>query len=56
MKKKTTTSKLSIDKETIANLNFEQLSENQTDQVQGGATPFTGAPGSCCGGYTSCLG
>ena len=56
MKKKTATSKLSIDKETIANLNFEQLAEDQTNQIQGGVTPFTGGPVSCCGGYTSCVG
>ncbi|WP_192579125.1 class I lanthipeptide [Dyadobacter aurulentus] len=56
MKKKTTTSKLTIDKETVANLNFEQLSENQTVEIQGGVTPFTGMPISCCGDqYTSCV-
>lgn len=56
MKKKTTTSKLTIDKETVANLNFEQLSESQTVQIQGGLTPFTGMPISCCGvQYTSCV-
>ncbi|GGC05445.1 class I lanthipeptide [Dyadobacter sediminis] len=55
MKKKSTTSRLSLDKETIANLNFEQLSAEQTNEVQGGATNFT-AGASCCGEstYTSC--
>lgn len=58
MKKKTTTSKLSFDKETIANLNLEQLSVEQTELLQGGCgTHFTSGV-SCChtGGsaYTSC--
>ncbi|WP_337043540.1 class I lanthipeptide [Emticicia sp. 17c] len=58
MKKKTNASKLSLDKETIARLNEEQLNADQTQQVEGGATAFT-AGGSCCGigntgTYTSC--
>ncbi|TLU89435.1 class I lanthipeptide [Dyadobacter sediminis] len=58
MKKKTETSKLSLDKETIARLNEEQLSTEQTQEVEGGATAFT-AGSSCCGigntgTYTSC--
>ncbi|KAA0988766.1 class I lanthipeptide [Dyadobacter sp. LJ53] len=58
MKKKTETSKLSLDKETIARLNEEQLSAEQTQEVDGGATVFTGGS-SCCGigntgSYTSC--
>jgi hypothetical protein len=55
MKKKTTPHRLSLDKETIAHLNAEQLSVEQTEQVEGGATKFTGGA-SCCGPdtYTSC--
>jgi len=54
MKKKTNQKRLSLDKETIAKLNFEQLSDEQANQVQGGATGFTGGA-SCCGDtYTSC--
>lgn len=58
MKKKSTPSRLSLDKETIAHLNVQQLSAEQADEIQGGATRFTGG-GSCCapeGGsnYTSC--
>jgi|GEM_PF-4983182 hypothetical protein len=58
MKKKTGSSKLSLDKETIAKLNEEQLSTEQTQQVEGGGTGFTSGAGSCCdaggGTYTSC--
>ncbi|KAA6438897.1 hypothetical protein FEM33_15105 [Dyadobacter flavalbus] len=58
MKKKSTTSKLSIDKETIARLNLEQLSEEQAQEVEGGVTGFTAPGQSCCAGsngtYTSC--
>lgn len=58
MKKKTTESRLSLDKETIARLNEEQLSIEQTQEVEGGATDQ--GP-SCCGSgktgtYTSCPG
>jgi hypothetical protein len=58
MKKKTGQSKLSLDKETIARLNEEQLTNEQTQEVEGGATAFT-AGSSCCGignggTYTSC--
>ncbi|MFN3850377.1 MAG: class I lanthipeptide [Spirosomataceae bacterium] len=58
MKKKNASTKLSLDKETIARLNEEQLSADQTQQVEGGATVFT-AGASCCGigktgTYTSC--
>jgi hypothetical protein len=59
MKKKTETSKLSIDKETIARLNEEQLSAEQAQEVEGGVTAFTATGQSCCGignggTYTSC--
>ena len=59
MKKKTEVSKLSLDKETIARLNAEQLSNEQTQEVQGGATDFTSGGSSCCAdgsgsNYTSC--
>lgn len=58
MKKKKLNSKLSVDKETIANLNVEQLSADQTELLQGGAgTAFTSGS-SCCHTtapvYTSC--
>lgn len=55
MKKKSTANRLALDKETIAHLNFEQLSVEQANEVQGGATGFT-AGASCCAEstYTSC--
>lgn len=56
MKKKSTENRLSLDKETIAHLNFEQLSPEQANEIQGGATRFT-AGASCCAEdstYTSC--
>ncbi|MFN3850379.1 MAG: class I lanthipeptide [Spirosomataceae bacterium] len=58
MKKKNNEGRLSLDKETIARLNAEQLSDDQADQIVGGATGFTAGP-SCCsdkptGTYTSC--
>ena len=58
MKKKKLNSKLSVDKETIANLNLEPLSSEQTEVLQGGAgTAFTSGS-SCCHAtapvYTSC--
>ncbi|WP_337043542.1 class I lanthipeptide [Emticicia sp. 17c] len=55
MKKKITSNRLTLDKETIAQLNAEQLSAEQGQEVVGGATKFTGGA-SCCGPdtYTSC--
>ncbi|MCF0052417.1 class I lanthipeptide [Dyadobacter sp. LJ53] len=58
MKKKKLNSKLSVDKETIANLNLEHLSSEKTELIQGGAgTAFTNGA-SCChtngSSYTSC--
>lgn len=58
MKKKNIDSKLSLDKETIARLNEEQLSTEQTQEIEGGNTVGNGGP-SCCGvgntgTYTSC--
>jgi hypothetical protein len=59
MKKKNTNTKLSLDKETIARLNEEQLSSEQTQEVEGGATGPGDNGASCCGvgntsTYTSC--
>lgn len=54
MKKKVVKSdKLSLDKEVIAKLNDEQLTNDQTELVEGGAT-ITSPGVSCCGGETSC--
>lgn len=57
MKKKVVESRLSLDKETIARLNEEQLSVEQTQEIEGGLVTSEGA--SCCGSgktgtYTSC--
>ena len=52
-KVKSETPKLSLDKETIARLNEEQLSQEQTQEIEGGATYATGGL-TCCGGFTSC--
>ncbi|KAA0988764.1 class I lanthipeptide [Dyadobacter aurulentus] len=58
MKKKKLNSKLSVDKETIANLNVEQLSSDQTELLQGGCGTHFTSGASCCHttspGYTSC--
>ncbi|WP_161597140.1 class I lanthipeptide [Dyadobacter flavalbus] len=54
MKKKTNTSRLCIDKETIARLNEEQLSIEQTKELNGGVTAFTVCGITRNGGYTAC--
>lgn len=59
MKKRNEESKLSLDKETIARLNEEQLSIEQTNALEGGATGGGNTDPSCCGigktgTYTSC--
>jgi len=57
MKKKSNKNRLSLDKETIAHLNLEQLLSEQANEVQGGAvTAFTACGASCWYGnpYTSC--
>ncbi|WP_031529516.1 class I lanthipeptide [Dyadobacter crusticola] len=59
MKKRDLTSKLSFDKETIARLDIEQLSLDQTQEIEGGATNGGDNGPSCCGEgrtstYTSC--
>lgn len=61
MKRKSEVSKLSLDKETIARLNEEQLSNEQTQELEGGATAGGDNGPSCCGvgktsTYTSCAG
>ncbi|MFN3850378.1 MAG: class I lanthipeptide [Spirosomataceae bacterium] len=55
MKKKVTPNRLTLDKETISQLNAEQLNNDQGQEIMGGATKFTGGA-SCCGPdtYTSC--
>jgi len=57
MKKKKETSKLFLDKKTITHLNFEQLSEEKAQEIQGGVTAFTACCTSCGNNYsyTSCL-
>ncbi|MEO6286719.1 MAG: class I lanthipeptide [Dyadobacter sp.] len=59
MKKRDAASKLSFDKETIARLNIEQLSVDQTLEIEGGASNGGDSGPSCCGEgatstYTSC--